>query len=129
MLTTKFIRCSLLGKTIPNLVTLEQGLYFKGKLHILGFMLDTEMEVTHPARLSVKATLDVIDIAGGLIRLKSADSKLTSGPVLHIVVSGTGVCTSVDSCFIVVRRPVARNRLLGKIELKIELKLNLMQKN
>ena len=86
-----YISSYLPGKTIPNLVTLEQGLYFKGKLHILGFMLDTEMEVTHPARLSVKAQLDVIDIAGGLIRLKSADSKSTSGPTLHVVVTGTGV--------------------------------------
>ena len=70
---------------------LEQGLFFKGKLSILGFVLDTQMEVTHPTRLTVKATFDVMEIAGGLIKLRSADAKSCSGASLNIIVTTSAV--------------------------------------
>lgn len=58
---------------------------------MFGFSLDATMEVTHPAKLALRATFDILELAGGMIKLKSPDPKSAGGPNLNVVVASNGV--------------------------------------
>ena len=76
-------------------VTLETGFFLKGIINVLGFKVDSEIEVNLPTKISIKARFDKVSLAGGLIEIAHEKEK-DAGPEFELVLGATEVTHSID---------------------------------